>query len=345
MDGGNIPITMKSKVKIGPAVEDGLDVSARPFKILVVDDSPIDRKLLEQALSQEQYTVLSAKSGQEAIQLFAEHRPPLVITDWLMPDLTGIELCRRIRLEFQESYTYIIILTAMTEKDKLVKGLGAGADDYLTKPFHANELLARVGVGRRIADLHRQIEAKSRVLEELPLTDAMTGLLNRRGIELWAGRELSAAARHDFPLWAVMADMVNFKSVNDTYGHDAGGAVLKGFAEILKTNTRSADICGRIGGEQFLIVLTHTNRDGATLAIERIREKFLAQRFRFRGQDVVVTASFGIAGHSRHQSQNFNRLLTQADAALYSAKQLGRNRVELAATEINPVESNQGPSQ
>ncbi|PYU57040.1 MAG: hypothetical protein DMG55_21640 [Acidobacteria bacterium] len=185
----------------------------------------------------------------------------------------------------------------------------------------------------------------SRVLEELALTDAMTGLLNRRGIELWAGRELSAAARHDFPLWAVMADMDNFKSVNDTYGHDAGDAVLKGFAEILKSNTRSADICGRIGGEEFLIVLTHTNRDGATLAIERIREKFLAQRFRFRGQDVVVTASFGIAGHSRHQSQNFNRLLTQADAALYSAKQLGRNRVELAATEINPVESNQGPSQ
>src|SRR6266566_4945641 len=296
MDGGNMQITMESKVKIGPAVEDRLDLSARPFKILVVDDSPIDRKLLEQALSQERYTVLSAKSGQDAIQLFAEHRPPLVITDWLMPDLTGIELCQRIRLEFQESYTYIIILTAMTEKDKLVKGLGAGADDYLTKPFHVNELLARVGVGRRIADLHRQIEAKSRVLEELALTDAMTGLLNRRGIELWAGRELSAAARHDFPLWAVMAD-------------------------------------------------THTNRDGATLAIERIREKFSAQRFRFRGQDVVVTASFGIAGHSRHQSQNFNRLLTQADAALYSAKQPGRNRVELAATEINPVESNQGPSQ
>jgi len=190
-------------------------------------------------------------------------------------------LCQGIRLEFQESYTYIIILTAMTEKDKLVKGLGVGADDYLTKPFHANELLARMGVGRRIADLHRQIEAKSRVLEALALTDAMAGLLNRRGIELWAGRELSAAARHDFPLWAVMADMDNFKSVNDTYGHDAGDAVLKGFAEILKTNTRSVDICGRIAGEEFLIVLTHTNRDGATLAIERIREKFPAQRFCF----------------------------------------------------------------
>jgi|SRR6266481_86362 len=208
MDGGTMQNTRESKVKTGLAVEDGLDVSARPFKILVVDDSPIDRKLLEQALSREQYTVLSAESGKEAIQLFAEHRPPLVITDWLMPDVTGIELCQRIRLESQESYTYIIILTAMTEKDKLVKGLGAGADDYLTKPFHANELLARVGVGRRIADLHRQIEAKSRVLEELALTDAMTGLLNRRGIELWAGRELSAAARHDFPLWAVMGTQI-----------------------------------------------------------------------------------------------------------------------------------------
>ena len=327
-----LQITKESRSNIDPAVENELDASARPFKILVADDSRFDRKLLEHTLNQEQYEVLFAKSGQEAMELFMEHQPPLVITDWMMPDLTGIELCQRIRREFQESYTYIIILTAMTEKDKLVKGLKAGADDYLTKPFHSSELLARVGVGRRIADLHRQIEAKSRVLEELALTDDMTGLLNRRAIELWAGRELSSAARHDFPFWVVIADVDNFKFVNDTYGHDAGDAVLKRFADILRTNTRSSDICGRIGGEEFLTVLTHTDSEGAQLAIERIRENLASQRFRFGAKDVVVTASFGIAGHNRHQSQSFSRLMTQADAALYSAKRLGRNRVELAAT-------------
>jgi two-component system cell cycle response regulator len=333
--------TKKLRSNACPAVLDGLDASARPFKILVADDSPIDRKVLEHALSEEQYSVLFAESGQVAMALFAEHQPSLVITDWMMPDLTGIELCQRIRREFQESYTYIIILTALTEKDKVAEGLGAGADDYLTKPFHFNELLARVGVGRRVAGLHRQIEAKNRLLEELAMTDAMTGLPNRRAVELWASRELSAAARHDFPFWVVMADLDNFKSVNDGFGHDAGDAVVKRFAEILRASTRSSDICARIGGEEFLIVLTHTDRKGAQLAIDRIREKLAAQRFRFRSQYINVTASFGVAGHSRHQSQNLNRLITQADVALYTAKQLGRNRVEIAATELNFVEAGQ----
>jgi two-component system, cell cycle response regulator len=333
-------ITKELRSNISRAAEDELDASARPFKILVADDSPIDRKVLEHALSEEQYSVSFAENGEEAMALFVEHQPSLVITDWMMPDVTGIELCQRIRHEFQESYTYIIILTALKDKDKIVEGLGAGADDYLTKPFHFNELLARVGVGRRIACLHRQIEAKNRLLEELAMTDAMTSLPNRRAVELWASRELSAAARHDFPFWVVMADLDNFKSVNDAFGHDAGDAVVKRFAEILRASTRSADICSRIGGEEFLIVLTHTDRKGAQLAIERIRKKLAAQHFHFRGQDVTVTASFGIAGHSRHQSQNLNRLIAQADVALYSAKQLGRNRVELAATEPSSVAGN-----
>ena len=144
--------------------------AARDFKVLVADDSRIYRKLVEQTLSEKQYAVLFAKNGQEAIDLFSEHQPSLVITDWMMPDLTGIELCERIRNHSRNSYTYIIILTGITEKNELVKGLAAGADDYLTKPFHSNELLARVGVGRRIVELHRQLEAKNVLLQELALT-------------------------------------------------------------------------------------------------------------------------------------------------------------------------------
>jgi diguanylate cyclase (GGDEF)-like protein len=311
-----------------------LRAAANEFKVLVADDSRIYRKLVEQTLSGKQYTVLFAKNGQEAIDLFTEHQPSLVITDWMMPDLTGIELCERIRNHSRNSYTYIIILTGITEKDELVKGLAAGADDYLTKPFHSNELLARVGVGRRIVELHRQLEAKNVLLQELALTDPLTALPNRRAIEDWATRQLSGAIRYGFSFLVVLADLDHFKRVNDTYGHDAGDTVLKRFAEILKANSRRSDICGRIGGEEFLFVLTHTTQDNARMVIERIRAELEATKFDFEGSSLTVTASFGLAGFEGSQPTDFNRLITQADVALYAAKRAGRNRIEIAATPI-----------
>jgi DNA-binding response OmpR family regulator len=136
--------------------------SVQDFKILVVDDSPIYRRLVEQSLSKEKHPVLYAKNGREALSLFAEHRPAVVITDWTMPDISGIELCRCVRRDFREHYAYLILVTGNTDKEQVIEGLGAGADDYLTKPFHPGELVARVGVGRRIIELQRQIEAKNR---------------------------------------------------------------------------------------------------------------------------------------------------------------------------------------
>ncbi len=298
------------------------------FKVLVADDSSVYRRLVEHALSKEQYTVLFAKNGHQAIDLFAEHQPPLVITDWMMPDITGIELCGRIRREFPTSYTYIIILTGMTDTDKVVSGLAAGADDYLTKPFHPDELLARLGVGRRIVDLHRQIESKNRLLEELALTDALTGLPNRRAADAWAARQLEGAARYGFPFWVAMADLDRFKSVNDMYGHGAGDTVLKKFAQILKANTRSSNICARIGGEEFLLVLTHIEKESVEVAIGRIREQLETQRFSFGDRSLSVTASFGISGFQGRKAPDFNLLVNKADLALYSAKHNGRNRME-----------------
>src|SRR5208282_3863861 len=222
------------------------------FKVLVADDSPLYRRLVEQALSQDNCSVLFASNAREAIEIFEREHPALVITDWITPDLTGIELCRKIRADASASYTYLIILTSNAEKENVVKGFSAGADDYLTKPFHRDELLARVRVGRRLIDLHRQIEANNRLLAELALTDSLTGLPNRRAIEAWAERQLRGAARHGFPFWVVITDLDRFKNVNDTHGHDAGDMVLKKFAEILKANTRISDISGRIGGEEFL---------------------------------------------------------------------------------------------
>lgn len=313
------------------AIVDKVDTGRQEFKILVADDSPIYRKLVEHALCDERYTVLFAKNGRQAVELFAQHQPALVVTDWVMPDITGIDLCEHIRGQAQTAYTYIIMLTSMTDKDKIVSGLAAGADDYLTKPFHAGELLARVGVGRRVVDLHRQIEAKNRQLEELALTDALTGLPNRRAIEAWAPGQLEGATRHRFSFWVVMADLDCFKNVNDTYGHAAGDTVLKSFAEIMKTNTRRSNFCARIGGEEFLLILTHAEKENVQVAIGRVREQFEAQSFTFGEHRLRVTASFGVAGWQGTGSPDFNLLMNQADLALYSAKHNGRNRIEFSA--------------
>ncbi len=299
------------------------------FSVLVADDSPVYRKLVEQALAEDSCPVSFATSGHQAIEIFEREHPDLVITDWVMPDLTGIELCQQIRAGAQSPYTYVIILTSNAEKENVVKGLSAGADDYLTKPFHRDELLARVHVGRRLIDLHRQIEAKNRLLEELALTDPLTGLPNRRAIEGWSARQLSGAARHGFSLWAVLMDLDHFKSVNDTYGHDAGDTVLKKFGEVLRANTRLSDICGRIGGEEFLLVLTHADEKSVRVVVERIRKHLAGERFVWNGATVQVTASFGIAGFSGKQAPEFNQLVAQADEALYRAKDQGRNRIEL----------------
>jgi two-component system, cell cycle response regulator len=301
-------------------------------KILLVDDSPVSRKLVELALSQKPYALISATTGQQAVDLFEEHKPALVIMGWTMPDLTGEELCQRIRSRSQDSYTYIVVLTGRTDKSNLVEALNAGADDYLTKPFHPEELVARVGVGLRIVELHRKMETKNLMLEELALTDALTGLPNRRAIENWAATQFSGAARYGYSFWVVVADLDHFKQVNDTFGHDAGDAVLKKFSKILKTCTRGSDLCGRLGGEEFLLVLTHTNKENALAVIERIRAELASTPFTFGGCTVAVTASFGLAGFEGSQRPSaFNRLQALADAALYSAKRHGRNRVEITA--------------
>ena len=299
------------------------------FTVLVADDSPVYRKLVEQALADDDCVVVFAKSGNQAIEIFEHGHPDLVITDWNMPDLTGIELCQKIRASESTSYTYVILLTGKAEKESVVKGLSAGADDYLTKPFDRDEFVARVRVGRRLVDLHRQIETKNRLLEELALTDSLTGLPNRRAIEGWASRQLNGAARHGFAFWMALVDLDHFKRINDTHGHEAGDTVLKKFGEILRAHTRLSDISGRIGGEEFLVVVTHADANGATLVADRIRQQLAAEKFVFDGTALQVTASFGIAGFSGKAAPTFEDLLSQADDALYRAKDQGRNRVEM----------------
>ncbi|MFY9792950.1 MAG: diguanylate cyclase [Candidatus Sulfotelmatobacter sp.] len=305
-----------------------MNPSSRQLTILAVDDSTIYRKLVEHSLSEERYSLLFAKNGRAALDLFAEHRPAVVITDWDMPDIGGLELCRRIRRDFQEFHSHLILLTGNTDKAQVIEGLAAGADDYLTKPFHSGELVARVEVGRRIVELHREVQAKNRLLEEMALTDSLTGLPNRRAVDIWASRQLSAAARHDFSFWVVMADLDFFKKVNDAYGHDAGDMVLKTFADILKTHTRQSDICARLGGEEFLLIITHADKECMKIAIGRIGRQFENTSISVGDKSIRATASFGIVGFRGSVAPDWNTLLTRADTALYAAKRKGRNRME-----------------
>lgn len=306
-----------------------MSLAEERFKVLIIDDSPVARKLVELSLLEKGYSLIMATDGRSGVELFEKHKPDVVITDWMLPDLSGQEVCQRIRSTSRESYAYVIVLTAQTGKENLVEALGLGADDYLTKPFHRGELLARVAVGARITGLHRQVETKNKQLEELALTDALTGLPNRRAIEDWAASQLSNAARHGFPFWVALADLDHFKQVNDTFGHDAGDAVLKRFSKILKSSLRKGDLCGRLGGEEFLLVLTHTNKENALKVIDRIRMELSSTPVTFAGCTVGVTASFGLAGFEGSQKASaFAPLRQMADSALYAAKRAGRNRIE-----------------
>jgi two-component system, cell cycle response regulator len=307
-----------------------MNQTKRNYEVLVVDDSPVYRKLVEQVLSSEAYSLLFARDGAEAMKLYEERSPCLVITDWMLPDFSGFELCLRIRSDDTRPYTYIIVMTSNTEKGNVVKGLEAGADDYLTKPFDPGEMLARIGVGRRIIDLNRELAAKSLRLEEAARTDPLTGLPNRRAIEEWAGKQLRGATRHGFPLWVAVGDIDNFKSINDSFGHDAGDIVLKTFADVLKKNTRASDICGRLGGDEFLVVITHVDREHVEATVNRFREQFVALSFPLQGQSVRVTASFGVTGVQSKDAQDFGSLVRKADQMLYEAKRAGRNLVRVS---------------
>ena len=305
-----------------PAGSDG-------FKVLVVDDSAVSRKYVEQIL-RGHCELLFAEDAARGLELVAEFQPHLVITDWNMPDSSGIELCRQIRAEAQDpgaSYTYLILLTGNRDKQQVVEGLSAGADDYLVKPCDPDELMARVDVGRRFVNMHQQIEAKNRLLEELALTDPLTGLANRRAVEDWATRQLSGASRHHFSLWMVLCDLDNFKAVNDTYGHAAGDAVIRQFAGILRRNTRRSNICARVGGEEFMLILTHADHEAVNILVERVRSQCEGMEFLSGDAKIRVTASFGTAGFQGSVPPSFEDLAKLADAALYAAKREGRNRV------------------
>ncbi|MBI5953469.1 MAG: diguanylate cyclase [Chloroflexi bacterium] len=296
------------------------------MKILVAEDEPGSRRLVKMVLSAAGYEVVEAVDGQEAWEIFQREPFQLIVTDWMMPRLDGAGLIQNIRA-IQKSYTYIIMLTAIDGKPKVVMGLEAGADEYLTKPFNRQELLARIASGKRILRLEEQLTEARQQVEVLAMHDGLTGLLNRRAIEEHAGAEFKMVARKERPMSVIMLDVDHFKNVNDQFGHAIGDQVLRQVAKVLQENSRGYDRVGRWGGEEFLLILPDTELRDAALVAERLRTQTAGTKIPLEsGESISVQISLGVAC-TVNGFPSLAKLIEAADQSLYKAKQTGRNRV------------------
>jgi two-component system cell cycle response regulator len=300
--------------------------------VLIADDDPVYRRMLQAWLANWGCESIVVCDGEEAwARLQQPACPQLVILDWMMPGLSGPELCRRLRARPAAPYVYLLLLTARNRSEDVVEGLHAGADDYLVKPFNAEELRARVGVGFRILKLQNELLAARDALQFQATHDALTGLWNQTAILEILDRELQRGMRSGIPPGVVMCDLDHFKQVNDRYGHLLGDVVLREVAQRLVQSARAYDWAGRYGGEEFLLILTDCGAAQVRSRAEEICAEVARHPVPTPAGAIAVTISAGVAIGSAGGSAHRCEVLKNADAALYEAKRRGRNRVELAA--------------
>jgi diguanylate cyclase (GGDEF)-like protein len=299
--------------------------NGKAIKVLIAEDNAVSAKILQKNILDWGYEVVTAKDGKEAWSALNNEEIKLVVLDWMMPEINGIQLCRKIRendhTREEKGYTYIILLTARDEQKDLIKGFSAGADDYITKPFQHLELKARLKTGKRIIDLQRQ-------LQEQASRDGLTGLWNRKRMFRILDKEINRSQRDNLPLAIIMIDIDRFKAINDTHGHQVGDIVLQKISSILKKSVRNYDEICRYGGDELLIILPNCNFAQAESIAERLRKK--VSKHRISSDTVSLTISLSLGGVS---TENFATDLTSeafimaADAALLEAKNKGRNCV------------------
>ena len=297
------------------------------MKVLIADDSATSRTMLRSALTRWGYEVVLAENGKEALDILStDDPPPMAVLDWVMPELTGPEVCRQVRGTLREPYTYILLLTSKNTKGETVEGLEAGADDYVVKPFDQLELQFRLRAGQRIIDLQRNLMQAREELRERASKDVLTMLPNRSAISQTLENELARCHRDHRTVGIILLDIDHFKKVNDTHGHFAGDAVLRETAVRLRSNMRPYDQVGRYGGEEFLVVLPNCDLEQAANQAERMRYRLHETSMLVDGRELQVSASFGvtISDGSERSPDVFVRV---ADEALYRAKANGRNRV------------------
>ena len=300
---------------------------------LIAEDDPIFRRILESWFRKWDYRVTAVENGLDAWEVLQrEDAPQLAILDWMMPGMDGIELCRRIRSRDHGPYRYVLLLTAKDDKQDVVAGLEAGADDYLTKPFHVDELRARVRAGKRILDRQAALIHAKDDLQFAAAHDPLTGLWNRGAILDLLKREVSRRQRTADALGVIMADIDYFKKINDTHGHLVGDAVLQEVTRRLAVGVRPYDAVGRYGGEEFLIVFPGCSAANLVVGAERLRRCIADPPIETSAGQLPVTLSLGLASAEQGEKETLDceTFLHTADDALYAAKARGRNRVETA---------------
>ena len=304
-------------------------------KILVVDDIPVNIQLLQAYLATQNYKTFIARNGVEALKQAEAVEPDLILLDVMMPKMNGFETCKLLKKSEKAKYTPIIMVTALNEIESKIKGIEAGADDFISKPFNKLELLARVKSLLRVKMLHDQLQEKIAQLErakerlrELAVTDGLTGLKNYRHFKDVLSLEIKRAERHKSPLSLIMFDIDYFKNYNDTHGHLAGDRVLQDIAILVSKNIRKIDLAARYGGEEFAVILPSTNKENTRTVAEKIRKLIEDYQFPFQESqpNKNLTISVGVSSYPS-SGKTFEELVSCADKRLYLAKARGKNIV------------------
>lgn len=316
------------------------------LRILVIDDDPLVLRRLTHHLEKSGQRVLTATNGRAGLQIALDAKPQLVITDWMMPEMDGLALCRTLRRARFGQLLYIIMLTMQENEEHLVAAFDAGADDYVVKPYSPRVLEARIRGGERLIRLQQRIACEqednrrylaelavmNRRLREAALTDPLTELPNRRYAMEHVLKEWAASERGGFPLACLMVDVDHFKRFNDCCGHDVGDKVLRDTAAVLRGAARTNDLACRFGGEEFVVICANTDAASASHLAERLRRAIELHGKRVSAAGVPLTVSIGVAVR-RPDMQSTSELLKAADHALLKAKSTGRNRVCVANAE------------
>jgi diguanylate cyclase (GGDEF)-like protein len=309
------------------------------LRVLVVDDDRSTLLLLDKLLHDAGYQVFTATDGQQGLQMAMECRPHLIVADWLMPQMDGLQFCRTLRSTTIGRGVYLLLLTGVEDEARLVDAFDAGVDDYVVKPVNKRLLLARLKAGERVVSLQTEVESDreeirrfaaelaltNRRLQEAALLDSLTGIPNRRYAMDRIHQEWSAAERSSRRLACMLIDVDHFKRINDTYGHDVGDIVLQRVADALKLTARTQDVICRIGGEEFLVVCPDTDAAAAAQCAERLRSAANALRVSVGNVSLQVTISIGVAAMDATM-RGPDSMIKAADQAVYAAKQAGRNR-------------------
>ncbi len=308
------------------------------MKIVVAEDDAVTRRIMTHLLEKEGYEVFSASNGKEAWELIKKKNIQLVLSDWIMPKLDGLSLCKRLREKGSSKYVYVIMVTAKNSIEDLIEGLESGADDFIFKPINRAELLVKIKVGKRILRLESELSKKNKelrraneLLTQMSLTDPLMGIGNRRYFHIYMEKVHASFVRYGTPYCLAMVDIDNFKAYNDTYGHGEGDNVLMLVGKSIKKTVRIADEAFRYGGEEIVIIFGNQVLEGGVRGAERVRENIekIAIYHENNQPFGVVTVSIGVAcsDFPEGEKPTWEFVLKQADAAVYEAKKNGKNQV------------------